>query len=130
MFDFIEILEGISISQEIFETDYFQQIRLLGANLVNWENDIFSAPKEFLAHEDHNLVFVHKAADNINYEEAFQRASQDLSSDLDQFTRLSREIPDFGPETEFVKIYINGIMEWVAAHHFWAMASPRYNSCL
>lgn len=128
MFDFIELLEGIAFPHEVFESNYFQLLRLLGANLVNWENDILSAPKEFLHNDIHNLVFVYQAKDAIGFEDAFQKAAMDLSCDLDAFTKLAQEIPDYGAHTEAVKRYIDGIMDWVAAHHFWAMTSSRYNS--
>ncbi len=130
MFDFIELLERISIPQEVFDSIYFQRLRLLGSNLVNWENDILSAPKEFLHNDFHNLVFVHLADDATDYEDAFAKAAVDLTRDLDAFMKLSQETPDYGPHTEAVEKYINGIMEWVAAHHFWAITSPRYNSSL
>lgn len=126
MFDFIELMEGAPIPQEIFESDYFHQMLILGLNLVNWENDILSAPKEFLNADIHNLVFVHQASENISYEEAFEKTALDLSEDLNQFMTLAQEVPDYGPHTEAVNRYIEGIMNWVSAHHFWAIASARY----
>ncbi|HXW53470.1 MAG TPA: terpene synthase family protein [Myxococcota bacterium] len=129
MFDFIELIEGITIPQEIFDSEYFKRIRLLGANLVNWENDILSAPKEFSENQNHNLVFVHKTASDLSDQEAFQQASQDLSNDFEAFMRLSREIPaSFGAHITVVEKYIKGIIEWAAAHHFWAITSRRYTS--
>lgn len=131
MFDFIEPLKDITIPQEIFQSNYFQMLRLLGSNLVNWANDILSAPKEFVNQDIHNLVFVHQDENATNYEEAFQQAGKDLSRDLDAFMKLSQQIPsDYEPHKEVIQKYIQGIMDWVAAHHFWAIASPRYNSSL
>lgn len=126
MYDFIELLEGITLPQNIYESDYFQQMLKLGVNLVNWENDIISAPKEFMQGDIHNLVFVHLANNNLDFEKAFRQTALDLSSDLNRFMMLAQEVPDFGPHTEAVKRYISGMMNWACAHHFWAMVSPRY----
>jgi Terpene synthase family 2, C-terminal metal binding len=126
MFDFIELMEGISIPKEVFEGAYFKLMRLLGANLVNWENDILSAQKEFLSGDIHNIVFVYREQYNLSFEEAFQRATADLKSDLEQFYNLLEQVPDFGPNNVAVKKYLAGLKEWVAGHHFWAKESPRY----
>jgi 5-epi-alpha-selinene synthase len=126
MFDFIEIVERINIPKDIFDGWYLQKIRLLGANLVNWENDLLSAHKEFLNEDIHNLIFVYKNECKSSYETAFQRTIADLTGDLAKFQELSEQVPDFGLHTEEVKKYILGIKEWIAAHHFWAKESPRY----
>jgi hypothetical protein len=127
MFNFIEIAENITIPKEIFISPYFQQIRLLGANLVNWENDLLSAPKEFLK-DFHNLVFVYREEENVSYEAAFQFVVRELQNDLKKFLELSDEVPDFGTSTDDVKTYIRGVKEWIAGHDNWAKESPRYIS--
>jgi 5-epi-alpha-selinene synthase len=127
MFDFIELAEDIIISQDIFEHKYFKTIRLLGAKIVNTENDIISAAKEYLAGDYHNLVFVYKkASDQIDYQEAFNRTLLYLSCDILSFMDLAENIPDFGVNMNGVETYINGIKNWISAHHFWAMTSTRY----
>ncbi len=126
MFDFIEFVEGLNIPSELFEGDYIQEIRRLGANLVNWENDLLSAPKEMLSRDIHNLVFVYKADCNTDYQDAVHCVVADLKGDLSRFECLAREVPDFGPYTDDVTKYVACVREWIAAHHFWAKESPRY----
>ncbi|ADI37893.1 putative terpene synthase family protein [Waddlia chondrophila 2032/99] len=126
MFCFIEMIEKVQISQTVFESDYFKKICRLGANLVNWENDLLSAPKEIKSGDLHNLVFVYQGPSSSGYEKAIESVCEDLKDDLERFRKLAKEIPDFGSETEAVKKYLTGIQDWVAAHHFWAIESPRY----
>jgi len=126
MFDFIEFVEGFVLPRKVFESDYFKKIRLLGANLVNWENDLLSAPKEILNQDLHNLVFVHKEHGKISYDEAVQLTIQDLKEDLSAFLQLADNVPNFGAHTDNVNKYIRGVKEWVYGHHFWAKESPRY----
>jgi hypothetical protein len=124
MFDFIEVTTGIEIPQELVTSEDFQTIRLLGANLVNWENDIISAPKELKQKDIHNLIIAYKHQYSIGYEEALQLASRDLIEALDQFQDMCKAYS--GASTEAVDANIKGITEWIAANHFWSIKSRRY----
>lgn len=125
MFDFIELVEGITIPNEIFKTELFQQIRLTGANLVNWPNDaIFSAYKEFLKEDVQNLIFVLKQQHKITYKEAFEEGGKLIDKELARFENLRKKVEN---RNNNVKIYLNGIFNWLSGHHFWALkAIERY----
>lgn len=122
MFTFNELISGI-VPDKIFNNEDFQRLRLLGVNLVNWENDLLSSPKELLEQDLHNLVFVYKEHNNCDYEEAFRCVIRDLKADLAKFEELANRVPD---DTVIVKKYISAIKDWCSAHHYWAKESPRY----
>jgi hypothetical protein len=127
MFNFIEFVQGTVLPQHVLESDYVKKAISLGVDMVNIENDIISAPKEYLSNDVHNLVFVLKASNDSTYEEAIQKAAESLSSVAKAFMELKQHIPQvYGADEEGVKKYINGIEDWASAYHFWTIVSPRY----
>lgn len=129
MFDFIELAKNISIPQEIFNSSYFSSVRLIAANLVNWENDIQSAEKEIIRDEDvHNVIAILHHQFDISYPEAFDRAVELYNHGVKKFEEYKNNIPqDLGIHRPAIKKYIEGLTEWISAHHFWAAESTRYH---
>lgn len=128
MFDFIELIDKIEVPQDIYGSAYFSKMLLLAQNLIDDENDIGSAWKEL---EDgiHNIIFVINALNDNNIEGSFNFAASDLSENLKEFLELPKSLPINmnDQEKKLAAIYYNGLKLWVAANHFWAKNSPRYN---
>lgn len=87
MFDLIEFVEEMTLPEEIYKSLIIRTIRLLGANLVNWENDFLSAMKEFLSDDVHNLIFVLKKDYDCSFESSFRKGKRLFKKDLKLFKK-------------------------------------------
>jgi hypothetical protein len=124
MFDFIEIVEGLDLPDEIFTRPDFQIVRNLGVDIVNFANDIASAPKE-VDRDFHNLVFAYKNTLDIGFDQALGLASRDLKKALYRFQVLRTKYA--GPCQEEVAQYFSGVRIWDDANFLWSIRdSSRY----
>lgn len=124
MFALIELVLGITIPEETFKSPLIQRILLLAANAVNWENDMLSAKKECLDEDVHNLIFVLQQEYGYSIEEAYAEARRMFDNNLNELHACVEEAFTMGGD---VQKYVAGIMGWLAGHHYWAKASPRYS---
>lgn len=124
MFALIELVLGITIPEATFNSPLIQKILLLAANAVNWENDMLSAEKECREGDVHNLIFVLQQEFGYTIEEAFAHARRMFDRNLEELHSLVQEAVSIGGD---VQKYVEGIMGWLAGHHYWAKASPRYS---
>lgn len=124
MFALIELVLGITIPEATFNSPLIQKILLLAANAVNWENDMLSAEKECREGDVHNLIFVLQREFGYTIEEAFSHARRMFNRNLEELHTLVEEAISMGGDQQR---YVEGIMGWLAGHHYWAKASPRYS---
>ncbi len=109
---------GIELPDEVFERKDFRIVFDAAVEIVNFGNDIISAPKET---EDgmHNLVFAYKNEYNLGYEEAINHASRDLRDNLQKFEEMRTKYS--GPCKEEVEKFFTGIREWDDANFLWSI---------
>lgn len=118
MFRFIEIVKGLTLTHEVLERQDFQIVFDAGVEIVNFGNDIVSAPKE-TKDGRHNLLFAYKNEKGLSLEKAFDFASEDLLKSLQTFEEGREKYT--GPFREEVKKYFDGIKEWDDANLLWSI---------
>lgn len=121
----IEMVERMTLPDEIFKSEYIRRFMLLAANAVNWENDFLSSEREFLQGDVHNLIIVLKHKNGYSLDEAFQEAHEMFDENMRQLSQLVAEAPN---HSEDVQRFVHCVVQWLAGHHFWAKESKRYES--
>jgi hypothetical protein len=121
----IELVEHMTIPDEIFKSEYIRKFMLLAANAVNWENDFLSSEREFLQGDVHNLIIVLKHKNGYSLEQAFEEAHEMFDENMRLLSQLVEEAPN---HSWGVQRFVNGVVQWLAGHHFWAKESKRYES--
>lgn len=104
--DFLELCADFIMPQEVFLHPTIQRIRQLLTFMLSWFNDIHSVPWELERNEAANLVLVIRNERNCSMEEAYEGAIQIHNNDLEEFIRITQNLPDFGIYNEAVKRYI------------------------
>lgn len=124
MFDLIEFMESISIPKKIFDDLKFQEFRIIGANNVNWANDLLSAQREISNGETFNLVSVIQAESKCTFIQAIKESDTIFRAALQQFEQKKESNPF---DEDDAKTYIKGIETWYKGHFLWATKfSSRY----
>lgn len=118
MFRFIEIVEGIELSDEVVEREDFRVVFDAGVEIVNFGNDIISSPKE-TKDGMHNLLFAYKNELSCSYEEALHHASRDLSDNIRKFDEMKEKYS--GPLPKEVEKFFSGIRAWDDANLLWSI---------
>jgi hypothetical protein len=77
----------------------------------------------------HNLIHVYMK-EGQTLEGAFRQTAEKLKREMKTFFDLREKIKtrtDFGDYLPKVKQLADGTVDWISAHHFWAVFAPRYN---
>lgn len=118
MFYLKGVEQGINLPDEVFERKDFQKVFDAAVDIVNFANDIISAPKE-TKDGMHNLVFAYKNTYKLGYEEALNHASRDLRERINEFKKAREDYS--GPHKEEVERFFSGIYEWDIANFLWSV---------
>lgn len=125
MFDLIELAEGTSIPDRIFNHSFMREIKLVANQILFESNDIISFPKESPL-DGNNIVYVLQNELKCSLDEAVVKAEELHNQEMKKFLDLINEMPDFGEHNQQVKKYIDGLCFWLRGHYDWAPTSDRY----
>lgn len=117
--DFLEIATGFIMPKEIFEHPAIQRIRQLITLMVSWFNDIHSVSWELERNEAANLVLVIKNEKKCSIEEAYEMAIEIHNNDLDEFIKITQNLPDFGKYNHDIKRYIHNAELFLKGQELW-----------
>lgn len=127
MFSFLDIDASDTLPESVFFHANFQSFRCCCANLVNYNNDLRSFPKEWRDGEFFNLVMVFKNKLNCSFEEAIQETSKLYNMESAYYSDNKNILPDkFGVLGVLVKKNIDNMEKWIAGYNYWSKRTPRY----
>lgn len=127
--DFLEVISGFIMPDEIFSHPAIFRIRQLVTLMLSWFNDIHSVPWELERGEATNLVLVIKNENSCTMEEAYDKAIEIHDDDLAEFIRIKENLPDFGRYNEQIRKYIDHAELLLKGQEIWYFGgTERYTS--
>ncbi|MCS3529141.1 terpene synthase family protein [Chryseobacterium sp. JUb7] len=135
--DFVEIAAGFKMPEEIYKSDYIQKLRHHITYSIMWSNDIYGAARELEKNEVMNLVLVLKSenekenkyegeSESYKLDKAYEEAAKMHNDGIDDFVRLTENVPDFGEYQEDVLRYIEHAKLLLQGQKEWHENSDRY----
>ncbi len=122
-FDLCELAEGVQIKDEVFNSKYFQDVRLACNNLIWLSNDIISFPKE-TKNTGNNIIHIFQKNTQCNLLEAIEKTKSYYNRELVKLQSLRENRPsEYGDHEEK---YIHGLLSWVRSNGEWSLKTPRY----
>jgi hypothetical protein len=125
MFDLCELAEGVQISDSIFESEYFKELRLLCNNIIWIFNDIISFHKEAKG-TGNNIIHIFMEKERLDFAESLIRTQQFCTTELVKLQNLLKNVPDNFSQQE--KKYVEGLKFWIASNYHWSLGTLRYKT--
>jgi hypothetical protein len=121
--DLCELAEGTQIKDEVFNSEYFKDVRLRCNNLIWMSNDIISFAKEAKG-TGNNMIHIFMAKEQCSLPEAIGKTKSYYSAELAKLQSLLQNMPSEYGDHE--KKCINGFLFWVKSVREWSLVTPRY----
>ncbi|GAB1539349.1 terpene synthase family protein [Scytonema sp. NUACC21] len=118
------------ILSDFLRNHYFvDKLKLMTINVIAWCNDIFSASREMLSGDVHNIVLVLHYQQQLSLEESVERAVIMHDKEIEALISLEESMPVFGNEldTELAQ-YISIMHAWTRGNLDWYSHTERYQS--
>lgn len=129
MFSLIDVLPKDLLPDSVFSNPNFQSFRKCCANLVNYENDIRSFPKEFNQGEFFNLVMVIKNEKQCPIATAMQKACEYYHQESFSYRINKGKIcMQFAQHTDVTKNNVERMESWIAGYYYWSKRTSRYRA--
>lgn len=112
---FIEMADGVSLTETQLELDIVKDLRRLANLLVCWANDIFSLNKEVHHNDVHNLVLALQHEQRLTLLDALERATQMHDEAVKEFVTRKLDLPDdpvLSRYAELLEARIRSNIEW------------------
>ena len=127
--DLIELAEGLSLPAEVRDSPALLRARRAATRAVAFFNDIVSFPKEVLRlHNPNNLVHVLQHERGTSLEAALRAATELVNAEARALETSAHEVLTTWPESEAIKCYVRGLLQWQRGNIDWSLASARYDS--
>lgn len=124
--DFLEIASGFIMPEEVFRSPFIQKLRQKITHIIAWCNDIHGVEREIQRNEVMNIVLVIKNEKKCSLEAAYDHAIRIHNDNMEEFIKLSQNIPDFGPYQPGVEDYIQNGKLLLQGQKEWHERSERY----
>ncbi|KAH8934821.1 hypothetical protein BDL97_18G104500 [Sphagnum fallax] len=129
----IEFLQDVSLPNTIYYSAPMQRLREATVDAVCWNNDIWSFPKELVAGEVANLVFLISKEEGCSYNKAAEIVTQMLVDKCKEMQLAALELKEYckiheATTTQMVAIdhYISCCNHWVSGSHVFHSQSARF----
>ncbi|TFK38579.1 terpenoid synthase [Crucibulum laeve] len=119
---------GLDIPDAVLEHPVLLSLRDSANDITSILNDLYSyAMEKSRGLDDHNSITVIMREHKLNLQDAVNWIGRYADSCVDKFLSEMRHVPSFGPEIdEKVKIYIDGLGQWVRGSDDWSFENQRY----
>ncbi|KAJ3793697.1 isoprenoid synthase domain-containing protein [Lentinula aff. detonsa] len=126
-FVLIEYANNLDIPDEVMEHPLIRSLNEAANDLVTWSNDIFSYNVEQSKGDTHNMIPVIMNHHSLDLQPAVDLVGQLCKQSIDRFMNDRAQLPSWGPEIDRqVKIYIDGLEDWMVGSLHWSFESERY----
>jgi hypothetical protein len=89
--------------------------------------DIFSYNVEQSRGDTHNMICVFMINDGLNLQQAVDRIGELCKQTIDTFIENQARVPSWGDDIDKdVKLYVNGLQEWIVGSLHWSFMTTRY----
>ncbi|CEL56413.1 Alpha-muurolene synthase OS=Coprinopsis cinerea (strain Okayama-7 / 130 / ATCC MYA-4618 / FGSC 9003) GN=COP3 PE=1 SV=1 [Rhizoctonia solani AG-1 IB] len=123
----LEYTLELNLPDEVANDPAVIELGIVGSDILNWANDIYSFPVEFARGDVHNFVSVAMEHMNLGVEEAIAYVNQRIQKRVDEYVVTKNKLPKFGPGMdEQAARYIQGIEYFVQGFIDWSFITPRY----
>ncbi|MGE2817977.1 terpene synthase family protein [Mycobacterium heidelbergense] len=124
MYPWIELIaleQGCVLPSRILEHPVIRHLKKLVANMVAYQNDFVSLPKELTRGDGEvmNLVLAVQQDRIIGLEEAYMAALDIHNADLNAFLTLQSNLPDFGEHQRDAEVYARYLAQLVKGCADW-----------
>ncbi len=129
--DLLELGLDIFIPDEIRRHPVLDTLRVCTMRIGGLMNDIFSYHKEVVKLRSHfNLIVVFMQSENLDFDEAVDRAVEFVNGFTRTFLEYEQKLPDFGDAklNHDVRLYVQGLRDQIIATYHWQMSTNRYRS--
>ncbi|RWS21526.1 Terpene synthase metal-binding domain protein-like protein [Leptotrombidium deliense] len=125
----IQLSRGIFLPDSVIANFTLQKIFSVSGSIVCLVNDIHSFEKEEAEGNMNNVVTVMKHEYKISKQEAIEKATEFVNSEIDKFKLLESILPTFEDEiNENVKNIMQGCKQAIVGSHDWGCETARYTS--
>lgn len=131
---FVEQSEGIKLPSWFYGTVEYQEIFAITLEIFSWIQDVFSAAKEYMDGETHNLVIVLHHRDGRSLVDAARLATQMLEEALTRFTTRAESVTAAMRATETPPHEVAAVEQWIRGlrrhsnHAAWYLNNDRYGT--
>jgi len=125
-FNLINLAWDIDPQAKFLQDDRVKQLTQMAGNLICWQNDILSLPKEVKEGNPYNLVLILQREDSLSLTEAKCQTIQMCNHEMQMYLYLFAQIPFFGEEQLEARQYLNGLSDWIRGHLDWCLNTHRY----
>jgi alpha-muurolene/germacrene-A/gamma-muurolene synthase len=149
VFDLIEYSLDLELPDAVVEHPVIVALNDGANDLVTWSNvsarlvaiadphlpvaykerpqDLFSYNVEQSRGDTHNMVCVFMNNDGLGLQQAVDRVGGLCKQAIDTFIENQARVPSWGDDIDKdVKLYVNGLQEWIAGSLHWSFMTTRY----
>ena len=95
--------------------------------LTKSAQDLFSYNVEQSRHDTHNMLCIFMVHDGLSLQQAADRVGEMCEQTMGSFIEDKKRVPSWGESIDKdVKLYVNGLHEWVVGSLHWSFMSTRY----
>ena len=149
VFDLIEYSLDLELPDAVVEHPVIVALNNGSNDLVTWSNvsarlvpiadphlpvtnkarpqDLFSYNVEQSRGDTHNMICVFMTNDGLSLQQAVDRIGELCKQTVDTFVENQARVPSWGEDIDRdVKLYVNGLQEWIAGSLHWSFMTTRY----
>ena len=124
-----EVAEDIRLPAGLHSDPVVEALRDMANNLVCWQNDVLSAPKELAIGEVHNYVAVLMHHERLSREQATAEVVARHNQEMARFCATEHDVPyPPGEPGEQLGRLIAMLRAWIRGNLDWSFECGRYNS--
>jgi hypothetical protein len=91
------------------------------------KQDLFSYNVEQSRGDTHNMICVFMTNDGLDLQQAVDRIGELCKQTIDTFVENQARVPSWGDDIDQdVKLYVNGLQEWIVGSLHWSFMTTRY----
>lgn len=122
-----EYANGLDIPDEVIEHPVVEALGEAANDLVTWSNDVFSYNREQAKGDTHNMIVILMKHRGLDLQSSVDYVGDMCKQSIDRFIAERDRLPSWGPEIdEQVKIYVDGLADWIVGSLHWSFDSERY----
>jgi hypothetical protein len=146
VFDLIEYSLDLELPDVVVEHPVIVALNNAANDLVTWSNvsarpaatadplwltkgaqDLFSYNVEQARGDTHNMICVFMMNDGLDLQQAVDRVGEMCKQTIDTFIENQARVPSWGDRLDKdVKMYVNGLREWISGSLHWSFLTKRY----
>ncbi|KAI0295458.1 isoprenoid synthase domain-containing protein [Russula brevipes] len=127
VFDLIEYSLDLELPDAVVDHPVIVALNQSANDLVTWSNDIFSYNVEQSRGDTHNMISVFMIRDGMTVQQAVDRVGDMCKETIDSFIENQERVPSWGDAVDRdVKLYVNGLREWIVGSLHWSFMTKRY----